>query len=123
MIRAATIPAVNRPVSVRQLSASDMRTRDRPLARYVALRTWIWLVTALAGASHPNVASAQLSLFRTEMRAHQHCPDDSIVWADLRKRIYYVKGQQLYAQGSTGTFVCRKEAGRSGYRRSLFGRR
>src|SRR5882762_3978134 len=38
----------------------------------------------------------------------------SVVHAPLRKRIYYVEGQRLYAQGSTGTFVCRKEAGRSG---------
>jgi len=93
------------------------------MARYVSPRTWVWLVAALAAASHSSDASAQLSLFRTEMRARQHCPNDSVVWADLRKRIYYIEGQRLYAQGRTGTFVCRKEASRSGYRRSLFGRR
>ena len=93
------------------------------MARYVSPQTWVWLVAALAAASHSNDASAQLSLFRTEMRARQHCPNDSVVWADLRKRIYYIEGQRLYAQGRTGTFVCRKEASRSGYRRSLFGRR
>jgi hypothetical protein len=87
------------------------------------MRTGIWLVTALAAASLPDDASAQLSLFRTEMQAQQHCPDDSVVWADLRKRIYYVASQRRYAQGSAGIFVCRKEARRSGYRRSVFGRR
>jgi hypothetical protein len=93
------------------------------MSRHVSPRTWIWLVTALAAASHGTDASAQLSLFRTEMQAQQHCPDDSAVWIDLRKRIYYVEGQRLYAQGRTGTFGCRMEARRSGYRRSLFGRR
>jgi hypothetical protein len=77
----------------------------------------------LAAASYADDASAQLSLFRTEMQAQQHCPNDSVVWIDTRKRIYYTAGQRLYAQGSTGTFTCRKEAGRSGYRRSVLGRR
>jgi hypothetical protein len=93
------------------------------MSKHVSPRTWIWLVTALAAASHADGASAQLSLFRTEPQAQQHCPNDSVVWIDVQKRIYYVKGQRLYALGSAGIYVCRKEAGRSGYRRSLLGRR
>ena len=93
------------------------------MSRRVSRRTWIWVVTALAAASHANDASAQLSLFRTEAQAQQHCPNDSVVWIDVQKRIYYVKGQRRYAQGSAGIYVCRKEASRSGYRRSLLGRR
>jgi hypothetical protein len=84
---------------------------------------WKWLVTALAAASHANEASAQLSLFQTEAQAQQHCPNDTVAWVDFQKRIYYVAGQRLYAQGRTGTFVCRNEARRSGYRRSVLGRR
>jgi hypothetical protein len=83
----------------------------------------IWLVTALVATSHADHASAQLSLFRTEMQAQQHCPNDTVVWLDFKKRIYYIKGQQLYAQGRTGTFVCQEEARRNKYRRSLLGRR
>ena len=93
------------------------------MSRPVSARTWIWLVTALAAASLADDASAQLSLFRTEMRAQEHCPNDSVVWADLRKRTYYTKGQRLYGVGSPGTYVCRNEARRSRYSRSLFGRR
>jgi hypothetical protein len=62
-------------------------------------------------------------LFQTEMQAQQHCPNDTVVWLDLHKRIYYIKGQRLYAQGRTGTFVCQEEARTSRYRRSLLGRR
>jgi hypothetical protein len=83
----------------------------------------MWLVTALVATSHADHASAQLSLFRTEMQAQQHCPNDTVVWLDFKKRIYYIKGQQLYAQGRTGTFVCQEEARRNKYRRSLLGRR
>ena len=84
---------------------------------------WLWLAAAFIAASHTNQASAQLSLFQTEMQAQQHCPNDTAVWLDCRKRIYYVKGQRLYEQGRTGTFVCQGEARKSGYRRSLLGRR
>ncbi len=37
--------------------------------------------------------------------------------------IYYSKLQKRYARGFTGSFVCRVEARRSGYRRSLLGLR
>jgi len=83
----------------------------------------MWLVTALVATSHASHASAQLSLFQTEMQAQQHCPNDTVVWLDLDKRIYYIKGQRLYAQGRTGTFVCQEEARTNRYRRSLLGRR
>jgi hypothetical protein len=89
----------------------------------VSAPTWMWLVTAMVASSQPNDASAQLSLFQTEAQAQQHCPDDTVVWLDLRKRIYYVQGQRLYAQGRTGTFVCRKQARANGARRSPLGRR
>jgi len=82
----------------------------------------MWLVTALVATSHASHASA-LSLFQSEMQAQQHCPNDTVVWLDFHKRIYYIKGQRLYAQARTGTFVCQEEARTGGYRRSLFGRR
>jgi hypothetical protein len=83
----------------------------------------MWLVAVFAAAGYPSHASAQLSLFQTEIQAQQHCPNDAVVWLDLQKRIYYIKGQRLYAQGRTGTFVCQAEARTGKYRRSLFGRR
>jgi hypothetical protein len=90
---------------------------------HVSGRAWMWLITALIAAGHVNDASAQLSLFPTEMQAQQHCPNDTVVWLDFDKRIYYVRGQRLYAKGTTGTFVCRKEARAGRYRRSVLGHR
>jgi len=77
----------------------------------------------LAVACQANNASAQLSLFQSDSQAQQHCLNDTVVWLDTRKRVFYVEGQRLYAQGRTGAFVCQKEARRNGSRRSLFGRR
>jgi hypothetical protein len=82
-----------------------------------------WLAMALLAGNATNAGAAPLSLFQYEELAQQHCPNDTVVWLDLKKRIYYLKGQRLYAQGNTGTFVCRAAARTSGYRRSLLGRR
>ncbi len=66
-------------------------------------------------------AKAGLVLYRTEAEAQQRCPKDGVVWLDFQKKKYYLSGQSLYGRGGTATFVCRSEAKRSGYRRSLFG--
>jgi hypothetical protein len=82
------------------------------------------LLTALiiAGGA-TNAAATPLTPFRYEAQAQRHCPDDTVVWLDFRKSIYYLKRQKRYAQGSTGSFVCLDEARSSGYRRSLLGLR
>jgi hypothetical protein len=66
-------------------------------------------------------AAAQMTLFRHEDQAQRHCPSDTVIWLDFKKRRYYLVGQKYYAEGRHGSFVCREEARRSGYRRSLLG--
>lgn len=70
-----------------------------------------------------NAAATPLTPYRYEAQAQRHCPDDTVVWLDFRKGIYYFKRQTRYARGSTGSFVCRDEARNNGYRRSLLGLR
>jgi hypothetical protein len=79
------------------------------------------LLTALPAGITTSASAAPLSLFQYEAYAQQHCPADAVVWLDLQKRTYYGKGQRLYARGKPGTFVCRDEARKNGYRRSLLG--
>jgi hypothetical protein len=82
----------------------------------------VCLLTALiVGAT--DAAATPLNPFRYEAQARRHCPVDTVVWLDFRKGIYYFKQQKRYAQGSTGSFVCREEARGNGYRRSLLGLR
>lgn len=82
------------------------------------------LLTALMVAGGmTNVLAMPLSPFRYEAQAQRHCPDDTVVWLDFRKGIYYSRKQKRYAQGSTGSFVCLGEARGNGYRRSLLGLR
>jgi hypothetical protein len=70
-----------------------------------------------------GVQAVPLTPFRYEAQAQRHCPGDTVVWVDLRKGRYYLKGQRHYALGRAGSFVCRNEARHSGYRRSLLGLR
>ena len=80
-------------------------------------------ILVVAGVAPYAAAQAPLSLFPNAAQAQQHCSKDSVVWLDFKKRIYYLQGQRLYARGRTATYVCRDEAKRNAYRRSLLGRR
>lgn len=70
-----------------------------------------------------HAAALPLSPFQSQTQAQRHCPDDVIVWLDFRKGRYYERAQKRYGLGSTGSFVCRKEARASGFRRSPLGLR
>ena len=90
----------------------------------VFLLRWAGLLTVVAvAAGVTNAAATPLTPYRYEAQAQRHCPDDTVVWLDFRKGIYYAKRHSRYAQGSTGSFVCRQEARSNGYRRSLLGLR
>jgi hypothetical protein len=98
------------------------RTVNRSSTRLRASWCAIALTTAvimMVGAS--DAYAIPLTPFRYEAQAQEHCPGDTVVWLNFRKRTYYSKGQQRYARGLDGSFVCRSEARASGYRRSLFG--
>jgi hypothetical protein len=87
--------------------------------RRLCLGAFLIVVTS---AVAPTAVTAQpLTTFRYEMQAQAHCPHDSVVWLDFRKEVYYLKRQKKYGRGGTGSFVCRKEAGDSGFRHSLLG--
>lgn len=64
-----------------------------------------------------------LSLYQDEAQARLHCSGDAVVWLDFHTRRYYTAGQARYGRGRHAVFTCRSQARRSGYRRSIFGRR
>jgi len=82
----------------------------------IALALIVWLTATDASAQ-------ALSLFRYQDQAQQHCPADTVVWLDFKKRNYYLSGQKLYGSSFHGSFVCLQEARRGLYRRSLLGLR
>jgi hypothetical protein len=70
-----------------------------------------------------DAKALMLTPFRYEHDAQRHCPSDTVVWLDFKKRKYYLGTQKLYGHGFHGSYVCLQEARRSLYRRSLLGLR
>ena len=54
--------------------------------------------------------------FPTEEQAQKYCPDDMVVWYIRATGNYHFKGHTWYGVGSTGTYVCLKEAKAAGYK-------
>jgi hypothetical protein len=81
------------------------------------------LVLILFGMGAGGAGAQPLSLYQDEAQARLHCVGDAVVWLDFQTRRYYAAGQARYGRGRHAVFTCRKEARRSGYRRSIFGRR
>lgn len=79
--------------------------------------------TMMLDAGTAQVSATPLTPFRYEAQAQRHCPGDKVVWLDLKKGVYYRKGQKLYGQRFDGSFVCETEARDSLYRRSPLGLR
>ena len=65
-----------------------------------------------ACAQAPEVLVA----FRTEQQAQEHCPKDTVVWADPQSGGYYLNSSPSYGRAGTGRYACRREAERAGMR-------
>lgn len=81
------------------------------------------LALILLGVGAGSAGAQPLSLYPDEVQARLNCAGDAVVWLDFQTRRYYVPGQARYGQGRNAVFTCRNQARRSGYRRSILGRR
>ena len=81
------------------------------------------LALTLFAVGAGSAGAQPLSLYQDEAQARLHCVGDAVVWLDFQTRRYYATGQARYGRGRHGVFTCRSQARRSGYRRSIFGRR
>jgi len=66
-------------------------------------------LSCAACANSPEI----LVVFRTEQQAQQHCPNDTVVWADPQSGTYSLKESASYGVG-TGRYACRREAESAG---------
>lgn len=88
---------------------------------FCALAPCLALILFAAGLG--SAGAQPLSLYKDEAQARLHCAGDAVVWLDFHTRRYYASGQARYGRGRHAVFTCRQQARRSGYRRSIFGRR
>src|SRR6266576_7310764 len=90
-------------------------------AKRLSPRMCALLLLGMSVMAASAATATPLTPFRYEAQAQRYCPEDTVVWLDLGKGVYYLKGQKRYARGNTGSFVCRGEARSSGYRPSFLG--
>jgi hypothetical protein len=48
--------------------------------------------------------------YRTEAEAKGHCPSDTVVWVDLKSKVYHFAGTKNYRTAKKGAYMCEKEA-------------
>ena len=60
----------------------------------------------------PTTAAAPTgaSDFASEALAKAHCPADTVVWANLKSKIYHFSGNKDYGTTKEGAYMCEKEA-------------
>jgi hypothetical protein len=54
--------------------------------------------------------------FQSEQKAQQHCPNDTIVWVNIKTGVYHLRGERWYGATKDGAYVCRQEADAEGDR-------
>jgi hypothetical protein len=54
--------------------------------------------------------------FSTEAQAKGKCPADTVVWANLKSKVYHFTGYKNYGDTKTGAYMCEKDATAQGFR-------
>lgn len=54
--------------------------------------------------------------FTTEAQAKGHCPSDTVVWANLKSKIYHFAAAKSYGTTKSGAYMCEKESMGEGFR-------
>lgn len=67
----------------------------------------------------PAVATATPTVsgqFTTEAQAKARCPADTIVWVNLRSKVYHFSTSKDYGTTKRGAYMCEKETAAAGFR-------
>jgi hypothetical protein len=59
--------------------------------------------------SSVGVPSEELQ-FETARQAKDHCPIDTVVWANLASKVYHFYGERRYGSTKRGAYMCEGEA-------------
>ena len=54
--------------------------------------------------------------FKTEAEAKTSCPTDSVVWVNLRSKVYHTSDSKSYGKTKSGAYMCEKESTAAGFR-------
>src|ERR1700688_2613102 len=65
-----------------------------------------------AAAGTPSGANQ----FAAESQAKARCPSDTVVWVNLKSKVYHFAGKKDYGNTKEGAYMCEKDATGSGMR-------
>ena len=73
---------------------------------------------APAAKPAPTAATAPAGAneFAAEALAKARCPADTVVWANLKSKIYHFSGNKDYGTTKEGAYMCEKDAMAQGVR-------
>jgi hypothetical protein len=54
--------------------------------------------------------------FASEAEAKMSCPFDTVVWVNLRSRVYHTSASPSYGKTKRGAYMCEKDTAAAGYR-------
>jgi len=75
--------------------------------------------TAMPAAATPTEPGAKPvadNEFTTEALAKAHCPADTVVWVNLKSKVYHYADTADYGKTKKGAYMCEKETAGAGYR-------
>jgi hypothetical protein len=84
-----------------------MRLRSALLAVLLAAGTAFLPAPGAARDAYPPTSDAP---------AAATCPADTVVWVNTRSGVYHMPGMTWFGHTRQGTYMCRKDADRAGYR-------
>ena len=80
-----------------------------PTLAGVSSRRSAWIRTAAIAPTGANE-------FSTEAQAKARCPTDTVVWANLKSKIFHFSGHKDYGATKEGAYMCEKDATAQGIR-------
>lgn len=75
--------------------------------------------TPTAAAKRAPTASVNpigANQFSTETQAKARCPTDTVVWANLKSKIYHFSGTKNYGNTKNGAYMCQRDTAAEGIR-------
>jgi hypothetical protein len=69
-----------------------------------------------APAKPATAASTGANQFTTDALAKAHCPTDTVVYVNLKSKIYHFAGHKDYGNLKNGTYMCEKDTAGAGAR-------
>ena len=108
---AAPVPAPAPAPTAAPAAPAPAPTVAAPPARPVPPAT-----TAVRPAPSTPAGPVEANQFSAEAQAKAHCPSDTVVWVNLKSKVYHFSGTKDYGTTKHGAYMCERDTAASGMR-------